>query len=441
MPDHRGRGGPPRLAHPMTRAHILRVALSGALIGSPAPAAAAVCVPRVPVMTAHPDARHVVLMATATADTVEAGWGDVGAAELVRRPRGWRGKPVYGQWAEATRIAGPGAEGLAPGRVVLVPWYVGCSENFPWAESFAWMRPGVTDVVVARLRRRDVWIGGVPTFDVLRTDLVYRTGVAHSRPGWASTVEERFGLYATLPTVDALAADPWRAIAPMRAWLTANPAGASAEQNRYVSNGIYRHAANRSVRARPSPLAGTYRIEVSRTGGPAHVVYGRTMEIPSDALFLSDTPHPVFPEGAAGYRLEIFFSRDASGLPPPRPGRLTRWWRRVAGGDRGGRGDQMEVWLPGRQEADGTRRFRGHLGLWNVTHALFPDDPEFRTMIDAWSRREFDNMRMPNARGEAIAHPDGSVEWREVLDVAPGQAVTIRATRVSGVALVEAPAR
>ncbi|HST57118.1 MAG TPA: hypothetical protein VLK84_00430 [Longimicrobium sp.] len=229
----------------------------------------------------------------------------------------------------------------------------------------------------------------------------------------------------------------------MRAWLAANPEAARHRAVRSVSNGIYRKAAHAAVRAAPSPLAGTYRVEVSRTGGPVHVVYARTEAVPGGALFHADTTPAVFPAFAAGYRLKTSFRRGVAQLPAPgptaRPGWLARLW--PWGRPSPPPDDEMEVWLPGDSLPGGAHRFRGHLGLWNVTRLLFPDDAELRESIGEWSGRETRNERVVHPVGEAVLRPDGGVEWTEVMELAPGRAVTLRATRISPVALEATPDR
>lgn len=400
------------------------------------PGSAAACVGPAPVMTAHADARHVVVLATATADTVAAGWGDVNLEQGVRRPRRWRDMPVYGQVSQAARVAGPGAHALAPGPVVLVPWHAGCGGTYRWYRGFAWLRAGATDAVVGRLRRVEDWVDGVATIDVLRPELAKESGELRGAVRWTVTPEELFGFYATLPTRQQLDADPWRAIEPMRAWMETNPALVRRDPIRYSVKSVGHAAAHASVQAAPSPLAGTYRVEVSRTGGPTHVAYVRTELVPHNALFASDTLIPPLPVAAEGYVLRTSSRRGASQLPSPRPRPLTRLWRRITGTPPG---DRMEVWLPAEEATDGSRRFRGHLSLWSSAWSLFPDDPELRSWIGEWSRRETDNMHVRNPAGEIVLRPDGSVEWTQVMELAPGQAVTMRATRISGVAYDRSP--
>lgn len=407
-------------------------------------APSAACLGPPPVMVAHPDARHVVVLATGTAETVPAGWGDVYLGYQQRRPRGWQRITVHGQVARAARVAGPGADGLSAGPVVLVPWYPGCGGTYRWFRSFAWLRPGAPDVVVGRLRPREDWAGGIPTVDVLRTDLVDEAGEHPRARRWNPAPDVLFGFAATLPTQRAIETDPWVAVEPMRAWLAANREAARHRAVRLVSNGIYRTAAHAAVRAAPSPLAGTYRVEVSRTGGPAHVVYARTELVPDGALFHADTTPAVFPASVPGYALKTSFRRGVAQLPAPgpapRPGWLARLW--PWGRRSPPPADQMEVWLPGDSPLPGgAHRFRGHLGLWNVSDFLFPGDAELGDWIDEWSRRETRSGRAQNPVGEVVLRPDGGVEWTEVMELAPGRAVTIRATRISPVALEASPDR
>jgi hypothetical protein len=416
---------------------ILSATLAAAALAAPAwslaPAASppATCPPLPPVMPPHADARHVVVLATATTDTVAAGWGEVTGG---RPPRERSRMPVYGQVAQAARAAGPGGGGLSAGPVVLVPWYAGCDGGtYRWFESFAWLRPGAPDAVVGRLRRPEHWAGGVPTIDVLRPELMRESGELPGAVRWTATPAELFDFYATVPVRDHLHADAWAAVAPMRAWLAANPQAARREPIHVTARVMYRTTTHAAVRAAPSPLAGTYRLEVSRTGGPVHVVYARTRRTADHALHSLDTA-TLFPGGAPGYAIRVSFRRSASSLPSPRPGRRPRLWRRVPPGPPE---DELEVRLPAVRAADGSLHFRGHLGLWAVTHSLFPRDRELRDWIAEWSRRESHNMQVDRPPGEIVLWPDGRVELSEVMELAPGQAVTIRGERVSDVAWEE----
>jgi hypothetical protein len=52
-------------------------------------------------------------------------------------------------------------------KAVLVPWDhdTGC-EPIPWTSAARWIAPSTVGFVAARLRPRDKWAGGLPTFDV-----------------------------------------------------------------------------------------------------------------------------------------------------------------------------------------------------------------------------------------------------------------------------------
>ncbi|HEX2077083.1 MAG TPA: hypothetical protein VHG08_05220 [Longimicrobium sp.] len=372
-----------------------------------------------PVITAHPDDRHVVVLAAATGDTVPAGWGDVTRARTGRRPRGWGRQPVYGQVAEVSGVGGPAASGVPGGRAVLVPWEPGC-DNLPlrWWRSFAWLRTGEPDAVVGRLRSPEHWAGGIPTIDVFRPELMRASGLLPGAVRWRATADQLFGFYSTLPSIGRIQADPWPAVAPMLAWLRANPALAQVHPIRYAARAVHEQAAHTAVRSAPSPLAGTYRFEVSRTGGPAHTIFVRTTAVPERAIWSpGEAEGLVFPGAAAGYQLRMVIRESESSLP-----------RRIAG--RGRDDGRIDVRLPEAREADGSRRFRGHLELVEISHRL-RNDPELREAIYAWFDRWTENMQNENPVAEIVLRPDGSVQWSQVMEVAPGRVVTIRGVRVA----------
>ncbi|WP_331053571.1 hypothetical protein [Longimicrobium sp.] len=375
----------------------------------------------------------MVILATAESDTVLAGRGG-----LLPPPRTglspWERAPVYGLTAQVARAGGPAGPQVPAGRVVLVPWSHDCG-GYPvrWGATAAWLPPGATDAIVGRLRPPEHWAGGVPTIDVFRPEMVRGAGILPGLVRWKATPEELFGFRATIPTRAQLRADPWGAVAAMQAWVRAHPELTRDGSVLHDASGAMRSAAHESVRAAPSPLAGTYRVEVSRTGGPVHIIYMRTQQTPASAVIYGDSAVP-FLTAAAGYQLDMYIRAHESRLPPVHPDLWARIRRRITGPRDGGDGT-LHIQLPEVPRTDGTWMYSGHLSLWNVAHTLFPNDRQLQRWISEWSEAHHRNMAFADPPGEAALRPAASAEWTEILQLPGGRAVTIRAVRISGEAL------
>lgn len=152
--------------------------------------------------------------------------------DFARRTGAWR--RVYGQRVRMVRAGWSVADGLAgrfrsgAGEAVVVPWSSSNCSPVAWREPALWMRPGGRVVLMATLRPRRAWIGGVPTFDAYRvgrepypTDPGWSYAARHEKAAgpWL-TLEEYWSLAETFPVYGRNGAD-FRAF---DRWLARNPA-------------------------------------------------------------------------------------------------------------------------------------------------------------------------------------------------------------------------
>jgi hypothetical protein len=392
-----------------------------ASLAAAAPAAACSLFPGVGMLGRGTAAMLVV----PTADTLRAGDGAVRPTRDGGHFGPTRRGETYGQVVEVAAWGGPAGAGRSPGRAVLVPWdYDPACDPTAWGRSAAWLRPGVQDVVTGVLRAPEHWVDGLPTFDVHMPQLTRGGGEAHGRgeakgPD-AASVADRFGMLSALPVWEEMERDPWGAMAPLRAWVAANPRAARQEPLRASILQAYRYASDADVTRAPSPLAGTYRVEVQRTGGPVHVLYARTERTPFRSLWPSDLLPIEIPMEAPGYALRMQFRRTEAELPPPgRPVDLQRM--AAQGGD-------LTVRYPVREDG-GVRRHGGFLEPVNFVH-LFADDRELDRIASALLRKH--GFQGPDVAAIELG-ADGAVRLSQVETLGPGEAVTVRAERISRV--------
>lgn len=142
-------------------------------------------------------------------------------------------------------------------RAVLVPWDhdTGC-EPIPWTLDPMWIKPSTVGFVAARLRPRDRWAGGYPTFDVRdawrepyteeRARLL--AGIAVSEQP-VMTPGEYGSFYAAFPELEAWQRNAKSAVRPLRDWQRAHPALAAKDPARTLLATMMR-AADESARGR-----------------------------------------------------------------------------------------------------------------------------------------------------------------------------------------------
>jgi hypothetical protein len=403
----------------MTPIRILAGALAAALA---CPAAARACT-LAPYAVVHSDS-GAVLLVRPTPDTAAAGPGAVQISSYGGHVGPPRRGGIYGHVVEVERSGGPMAGAVPPGRAVLVPWdYDPSCAPSSWGRSARWLAKGSRQAVLARLRAPEHWVDGMPTLDVFNTEVLRPDSRAP-----AGEADVLFAYHAALPPAGQLKRDPWAAVEPVRAWLTANPGAASHPRVRWSARALHVHAASHAVHAAPSPLAGTWRFEVSRTGGPTHVFYARTAQRPSHALPSRDTATLVFAPEAAGYSLKAAFGASPQALPgvdaPPRE------LDDKADGD-------LEVQLPGHPAPDGSLRFQGWAEPVNFTGLFIKTDPQLDDWVGELLERFFET-RERGTPGEAVIWPDGRVTWTQVMEIGPGRVVTLRGERISDAAWANA---
>lgn len=235
-----------------------------------------------------------------------------------------------------------------------------------------------------------------------------------------------FGYGAALPTDAQLDADPWGAVAPLSAWLDAHPEVLTDFHFRVHARVMFQQAARIDVRNAHPELAGTYRLEIERTGGPTHRFYGRTEIRPQFALRAADTAAVVLDQ-PPGYRLRLTLSGDSTSLPRPGPGRRHR---NPYGGNTAAN-SHLDVRLPAGTDADGTRRFRGYVMMVNFRRFFRTHDPALSEWEYEWFRRSHDHDG-PNVFAEIVVSPDGRVTFTQRQELDPDRVITIRGERISG---------
>lgn len=220
------------------------------------------------------------VLATARADTVPDAAAD--------------GVAGFGQLADVARVAGAGAEQVSAATgedrsIVLVPWGFdeGC-RPIGWTGSWSWATVDVEGFYRGRLRARDSWIEGRPTFDVHAAvwegfpDSPWRHPTSNGRK--LLTARELFELYDRLPTAEAISTRPYGAVSELVTWR--REAGDLAE--RYPARTLLVEAFDVAELARlrtsTLPFAGTYRVQVQRNGEILATFLLRTGSVGSEAL-------------------------------------------------------------------------------------------------------------------------------------------------------------
>ncbi|HKP74696.1 MAG TPA: hypothetical protein VJT67_04100 [Longimicrobiaceae bacterium] len=288
-------------------------------------------------------------------------------------------------------------------------------------DSLAGVITSVTDVVVPGSKPR-----GPEPVRATRVPCPPDSALVGAPPDSAA-LADLYGYTAVRPTDEQIRADPWRAVAPLRAWLLAHPQAAATHSFHYNAAHVFRRAADYDVRAHGLDLVGTYRFEVQRTGGPALVFYGRTDVRPWYALRPDSTdPYPARPPG---YRLRLTLSRDSAALPRPGPGLR----HRQALGGHGAANSYFDVRLPPARDSAGALRFRGSAMLLNFAGAFHAEDRELSEWDHEWYRQHNGDYGLA-AGADIVVWPDGRVTLEQREELAPDRVVILRAERISTVA-------
>lgn len=412
--------------------------LTPALLGcaavlAAAPAAAAVCS-----RSGFPIARWssgATLIATAGADTVLAGPGDVRyrVDEGHFGPAGERA--VYGQLLQVERIGGMAAARLSPSvrQVLVVPWDYGADcRTTIWTRSARWVRPGTRGLFVVSLRDSAHWVGGVPTFDMHSPEsnpYPQQNSAYRSDPPTDSLlpIEDYFALLELLPTSDELDSSPTHAFAPILRWAERHPELARLYPASEMLGLARYDMAYERLRSIIPPLAGTYRLEASLDGGAPRVFFARTRTRPTTAW--SPAPQGAYDadEGAAGYYLLSSGALLPDSLPvdcgPTRQMSREGYLSMFAAPDPGGDG---RTWL-GKVDPD-------------FVANQFPADSALRR----FARADFEEFSARSERGEMELVParfvlaaDGSVRVEQQIRLPDGRTLDIRGTRISLATIAE----
>lgn len=310
----------------VTNAVPLRRALFGAIALTFAVARAASACSLAPPWALR-DTALVAFMATSLPDTVPA--GDGGYAPVAGLGHYGRGaaRQAYGQRFRLDQL-GAHARRVFPAsaaEVVIVPWdYDAGCRRVAWGRSARWLAEGTSGLFRARLRAREHWVDSLPTFDVSGTSFLPYTvdGETARRRGELvpprlerMSPEELLRFYDVMPP-HAGVADSVAALAAMR-----RLAADSVRATRYPVSEILWSLRTDFERAREDavkvPVAGTFRLEFSRDGGPIDTLFLRV------AAGVTSLDHgrgagrePLVPPTPRGYFAAAAVARSLETLAP-----------------------------------------------------------------------------------------------------------------------------
>jgi hypothetical protein len=245
-----------------------------------------------------------------------------------RRPRFLRGLST-GRWSASNgwevgelkeltaRIRSGAAE------AVLVAWgYAPDCATIPWLKSARWVETRGRGLFWGKLRSVNEWVEGRPTFDVgaaWRQPYAHRTPPSHVSPGSTLTPEQLFALYEVLPESDHLDREPHKVLKPLLAWAEANPRLAGSYPADQILHEAFLIAEDSRVRNTVSPLAGTYRLEISVRGEEPLKLFISTARKPSGAWYAGRLARHdsavAKPERADGYLLWTYGGLTEPGIP------------------------------------------------------------------------------------------------------------------------------
>lgn len=380
--------------------------------------------------------RGVHLIATAAADTVVAGAGDVRYVVSMGHYGPACERPIYGQVMEVERIGGLAARGLDPSvkRVVLVPWDYGADcRPTPWARSARWVRPGARGLFTATLRDTAHWAGGLPTFDVHSpgSNPYPQTAEADPYGGAAAdprlSMEDYFSVLETLPTPEQVESSAAEAYQPLFRWAEQRPALA----RRYPLSAMIEFARHdigyQRMRGRSPLLGGTYRFEARLGDGPPRVFFARTRQRPTTPWRPVDGDDGELEEADTreGYSILTTGALSADSLPlavgpgrnMDREGYLTLLWEPEPGGGQG-------------------RTFRGRVEL-SLVRGQFPADSAMRS----FTRDAFDEMvndpEPPGLPARFVLSPGGEARVEQTTRLRDGRTLRLTGTRISRETIAE----
>lgn len=396
-----------------------------------------------------PDTVHTYLVGTATTDTVSAGPGTVEPVGSPGHVGTGEARPIYGQVIQVDRLGGGDSAAVASAlgergdrSAVVVPWDYdpACRPTF-WSGSARWVpvgRPGFYQSL--RLRPREEWAGGVPTFDALLAAFEpyplsdhFQRGRrgAEARPTAPTlSATEYFDFYRSLPRRAVVENQPDSAAAVIAALERTRPEAGEIPLTRTLLR--HTRAAIRSAVTRrhldriESPVAGTWRLAFSLDDGGERTFHARSRPRPTSPWSIrprGDRPEPGLPPAPPeGYYLLVSGAPSPEALPADCEGDR----RLEAEG-------YIAVWDPHRLEGERRDTLLGQVDL-RLLGRQFPAD----SALAAFVRDHFEHYytRRPDDRpldpeGRFTRRPDGSVGLEQTTVLPDGRSLVIRGERVS----------
>lgn len=364
------------------------------------------------------------VLATARADTVRAGPGPV--AYNVGDTAGL--ESIHGQRFRLDGVGGdvPAELEDAQTEAVLVPYGWECRETWRWREA-RWAEPGAQVFIDAKLRPREQWADGLPTFDV---ELVHDwypdsyAGRLESDSVEMMTPAQVFELHQALPTFTPAREAPGPAYAPLLAWARGNPSLAA----RFPATQALEEALEALQPCLnaydPHPVAGTYQMTVVIRGADTLQIYLRT-----DARGYPECGPPerrldsavVRPRPAGLARLYVHGAQDAAMIPRTN---ADAWNAATACGV-----GSVDVVNPPRTDAGGRRAWEADYNYLALP-ACFRDQPRVKAATDslfaAYQAGERDNPP-----GWFREHADGGVRFEQRWRARGRVVLEMTGTRVS----------
>lgn len=186
-------------------------------------------------------------------------------------------------------------------RVLVVPWgYDPACRPVHWRGSATWRETGVRTFYWVRLRPREQWSAGVPTFDAFMPASTVFPPPADR--GWTEEsmgVDELFSLVEELPDSAELADDPSGAETRFSRSIDRSPGLRQLHPAPILEYMVHSRADRiRAQRLRPAWL-GTYRLDVRLPSGEVLTTYMRTASQPTASWYPSLTSGPD-PAGDVG---------------------------------------------------------------------------------------------------------------------------------------------
>jgi hypothetical protein len=229
------------------------------------------------------DTTTLSLIASFRADTVFAGPGAMRPENALGHfGRGNRAS-IFGQLATIVEVPSRTARALPAGArtVVFVPWdYASECSPVPWNRSAAWITPGTEGLISARLRAREHWVEGMPTFDVTFPQRQPYNPASSALGGSDSIARTALGPRQLMHLLDSL--PPRTAVIDTLAerQVIVRLAGDSTLNDRYpipALIGDARYALGQArIRTIRAPFTGTLRFDISVNRGPWRTMWART---------------------------------------------------------------------------------------------------------------------------------------------------------------------